>query len=50
MIPNNRLTRGAVAEHDLKIVYQTGYSKSIRRTPGSVKAKVYREYGLTTLT
>jgi hypothetical protein len=47
LVPNNRLTPGVASHDDQPTVCQKGYSKTRRHTSGSLKAAVYREYGLT---
>jgi hypothetical protein len=46
ILPDPRLTPGAVATTDPALVCTPGYAKSVRHTPGKLKAKVYRDYGL----
>ena len=45
--PNNVLTPGVIGESRVSVVCQTGYSKMIRHTPGSLKAAVYSAYGFS---
>jgi hypothetical protein len=42
--PDPRLTPGAVLTTDVATVCQPGYSKTVRHTPGDLKARVYRDY------
>jgi hypothetical protein len=44
--PDPRLTPGAVLTTDLNLICQLGYSKSVQHTSGSLKAEIYREYGI----
>lgn len=44
--PNPHLTPGAVVTTDVSRICTPGYTKSVRHTSGSLKAFVYREYGI----
>jgi hypothetical protein len=46
-LPDPTLTPGAVMTMDAAVVCAPGYAKSVRHVPGSVKAKVYAKYGIT---
>ena len=46
ILPNPKLTPGAVLTTDRTIICQPGYSKSVRHTSGRLKHEVYLEYGI----
>lgn len=46
IVPDNRLTPGAIATIDTAKVCQVGYSATVRKTSAAMKARVYRLYGL----
>lgn len=46
VMPDPKLTPGAVATTDLRVICKKGYAKSVRHTSGKLKAKIYREYGI----
>src|SRR3954470_1652642 len=46
ILPDLKLTPGAILTTDAATVCQSGYSKSVRHTSGKLKASIYREYGL----
>jgi hypothetical protein len=46
MLPNPQLTPGAVLTTDLSKICQPGYSRTVRRSSGALKHKVYAEYGI----
>src|SRR5258707_811310 len=45
-LPDRKLTPGSAVQVSLEVLCETGYSKSVRHVSGSVKAAVYREYGI----
>lgn len=47
ILPDPKLTPGAVLTTDVKAICTKGYSKTVRHTSGKLKAKIYREYGLS---
>lgn len=44
--PDPKLTPGAAATTDVRLICKNGYAKSVRHTSGKLKAKIYREYGI----
>ncbi|GAC1699993.1 MAG: hypothetical protein NVS9B4_00540 [Candidatus Acidiferrum sp.] len=46
MLPDPRVTPGAVLTTDLSVICVSGYSKTVRHTSGKLKAKVYKAYGV----
>jgi hypothetical protein len=44
--PDDRLTPGVVATTDVRKVCQPGFSRTVRHTTASMKAEVYRRYGI----
>ena len=46
ILPDPKLTPGAVATTDRMTICQPGYSKSVRHTSGQLKHQVYGEYGI----
>lgn len=48
VVPDQKLTPGAVLTTDASKVCKPGYAKTVRHTAGSVKRAVYLEYGITT--
>jgi hypothetical protein len=44
--PDPTLTPGAVLTTDVATICQAGYSKTVRHTAGTLKAKIYRAYRL----
>jgi hypothetical protein len=46
ILPDSRLTPGAVLSTDVQVVCVIGYSKTVRHTSGKLKASIYREYGI----
>jgi hypothetical protein len=46
-LPDPALTPGAVLTTDTAAVCTPGHAKSVRHVSGKVKAKVYRDYGIT---
>jgi hypothetical protein len=44
--PDPKLTPGAVLTTDAATVCTKGYAKTVRHTPGKLKAEIYREYGI----
>lgn len=49
MVPDNRLTPGAIATLDTKKVCTVGYSDTVRKTTAAMKARVYARYGMKNL-
>jgi hypothetical protein len=47
ILPDPKLTPGAVLTTDAATVCKPGYAKSVRHTPGKLKEQVYRVYGIT---
>jgi hypothetical protein len=47
IVPDPKLSPGDVLTSDPKIVCVSGYTKTVRNVPQSVKEQVYREYGVT---
>src|SRR3954447_149615 len=47
ILPDPKLTPGDAFEVSAADVCTPGYSKKVRHVPASVKAEVYREYGIT---
>ena len=45
-MPDPKLTPGAVLTTDAAAICQPGYSRSVRHTPGSLKHRIYAEYGI----
>jgi hypothetical protein len=45
-LPDPKLTPGAVLTTDAAVICQPGYSRSVRHTSGSLKHRVYVEYGI----
>lgn len=46
ILPNPKLTPGAVLTTNTSLICQSGYSRSVRHTSGQLKHKVYVEYGI----
>jgi hypothetical protein len=46
ILPDPRLTPGAVLTSDAAIVCQPGYAKTVRHTSGQLKHEIYAEYGI----
>jgi hypothetical protein len=46
ILPNQKLTPGAVLMTDTARICQSGYSRSVRHTSGQLKHQVYVEYGI----
>ncbi len=46
ILPDPKMTPGAVRSVDVSEICQPGYSKSVRHTSGKLKARIYREYGI----
>jgi hypothetical protein len=46
LTPDPSLTPGDVLTTDTTILCRPGYAQTVRHVPGSLKAKVYREYGI----
>jgi len=46
ILPDPKLTPGAILTTDAATICQPGYSRSVRHTPGSLKHRVYVEYGI----
>ena len=46
IVPDTKLTPGAVLTADEATICQPGYSKSVRHTSGQLKHRVYVEYGI----
>jgi hypothetical protein len=44
--PDTKLTPGAVLTTDAATVCVKGYAKAVRHTSGTLKAEIYREYGI----
>jgi hypothetical protein len=44
--PDPKLTPGAVVTTDANVVCQPGYARTMRHTSGSLKHKIYAEYGI----
>jgi hypothetical protein len=47
IVPDPRLTLGAVLTTDGAVICQPGYSKSVRHTSGRLKHEIYAEYGIS---
>ncbi|MGI8747108.1 MAG: hypothetical protein ACR2J4_01970 [Deinococcus sp.] len=47
ILPDPKLSPGDVLTTDPKIVCVSGYTKTVRNVPQSLKEQVYREYGIT---
>ncbi|MGY2894346.1 sunset domain-containing protein [Deinococcus sp. UYEF24] len=47
LVPDPKLSPGDVLTSDPKIVCVSGYTKTVRNVPQSLKEQVYREYGIT---
>jgi hypothetical protein len=47
VVPDPKLTPGAVLTIDATVICQRGYSKSVRHTSGRLKHEVYAEYGMS---
>ena len=48
VLPDRRMTPGAVLDVTPDDICVAGYTKLVRNVPSSLKAKVYDEYGITT--
>ena len=46
ILPDPKLTPGAVLTADVATICQPGYSRSVRHTSGQLKHQVYAEYGI----
>jgi hypothetical protein len=46
ILPDPKLTPGAVATTEMATICQRGYSRSVRHTSGQLKHQVYAEYGI----
>jgi len=46
ILPDLKLTPGAVLTTDAAKICQPGYSREVRHTPGALKHQVYVEYGI----
>ena len=46
IVPDPKLTPGAVLSADAATICQRGYSKSVRHTSGQLKHQIYAEYGI----
>ena len=46
ILPDPKLTPGAVLTNDAATICQPGYSKSVRHTSGQLKHQIYVEYGI----
>ena len=46
ILPDPKLTPGAVLTTDLSKICQPGYTKTVRHTSGALKHEVYVEYGI----
>src|SRR5450631_2997620 len=46
ILPDPKLTPGAVTTTDKMTICQQGYSKSVRHTSGQLKHQIYTEYGI----
>jgi hypothetical protein len=46
ILPDPKLTPGAVLTTDTGRVCEKGYSRTVRHTSGKLKARIYREYGI----
>lgn len=46
LVPNDKLTPGAIATLDTVKVCQVGYSATVRKTTAAMKARVYQRYGV----
>ncbi len=46
MLPDPRMTPGAVATQDPTVVCVPGYARAMRHTSGRLKHRIYREYGI----
>jgi hypothetical protein len=46
ILPDPKLTPGAVLTTDSAAICQPGYARSVRHTSGSLKHRVYVEYGI----
>ena len=47
VLPDPKLTPGAVLTTDAAVICRPGYARSVRRTSGSLKHRIYLEYGIT---
>lgn len=47
LVPDPKLSPGNVLTSDPKLVCVSGYVKTVRNVPQSLKEQVYREYGIT---
>ena len=47
ILPDPKLSQGDVLTSDPKIICVSGYTKTVRNVPQSLKEQVYREYGIT---
>ncbi|MGY2896144.1 HNH endonuclease signature motif containing protein [Deinococcus sp. UYEF24] len=47
ILPDPKLSPGDVLTSDPKLVCVSGYTKTVRNVPQSLKEQVYREYGIT---
>jgi len=47
ILPDPKLSPGDVLTSDTKIICVSGYTKTVRNVPQSLKEQVYREYGIT---
>lgn len=46
LLPDMNLTAGGVRSVDVKEICQQGYSKTVRKTSGKLKNKIYKKYGV----
>jgi hypothetical protein len=46
VVPDPKLTPGAVVTTNTTIICQPGYSRSVRHTSGQLKHQIYVEYGI----
>lgn len=46
-LPNPALTPGAVLTTDSAVICVPGYTQTVRNVPSSLKAQVYKSYGIT---
>jgi hypothetical protein len=45
-LPDRKVTPGSTVKVPIEVLCEKGYTKSVRHVSGSVKAAVYREYGI----
>jgi hypothetical protein len=46
LLPDDKLTPGAVATTDKRVVCRSGYSASVRHTTAKMRAEAFRKYGI----